>query len=134
KEVIMREKLTNVADKSAIFLSALCIVHCLILPILIIAMPAISAIGFLTDEHFHELLIFFIIPISAMALVSSFIKLKDLRVFYFVVVGILLVTLAAFIGHDVFGHVGEVIATVIGSLLIAYGHTKNLLMRKQSLA
>lgn len=130
----MREKLTDVADKSAIFLSILCIIHCLVLPVIVLALPAITALGFLTDEHFHELLVFVIIPISFLALVSSYIRFKNWRVIGFVVAGVLLVTLAALIGHDIFGHVGEVVTTVTGSLLIAYGHSKNLLLRRKSKA
>ncbi len=128
----MQEKLTDVADKSAIFLSILCLVHCLFLPILVLILPAVSALGFFADEHFHQLLIFVIIPISFIALLSSYIRFKNWSIIGFIVFGVALITFAAFLGHDLVGHVGEVVLTVIGSIFIAYGHTKNLSLRRQS--
>jgi hypothetical protein len=40
-----------------------------------------------------------------------------------------LITVAIF-GHEAFGEQGEVIASVVGSALVAFGHVKNFTRRK----
>ena len=58
------ENIQAIADKSAIALSVLCALHCLLLPAAIVLYP--STLGFLPgDESVHLALLFGVIPISA---------------------------------------------------------------------
>ena len=64
------ENIQGIADKSAIVLSFLCALHCLLLPAAIVLYP--STLGFLPgDESVHFALLFLVIPISAYALVKG---------------------------------------------------------------
>ena len=54
-------------DKFAIGLSMLCAIHCLLLPLLLIALPSISALQ-LQNEAFHFWMLATVIPTSLYAL------------------------------------------------------------------
>ena len=54
-------------DKIAVYLSVLCAVQCLLLPVSALLLPTLSLIP-LADEWFHSLLLFFVIPTSVLAM------------------------------------------------------------------
>ncbi|MBT0587576.1 MerC domain-containing protein [Alteromonas oceanisediminis] len=120
----------NLADKVAVGISALCVIHCLLLPALLIILPAISSVGIFGDEQFNWWLLVAVIPISFVAILLGFKHHKDWHVVRLVSTGIMILTLTALFGHDVFGEQGEVVASVIGSLLVAYGHLRNFKFRR----
>lgn len=121
--------LTNAADKMAIGISVLCTLHCLVLPILLVALPPVSGLMALSDEVFHQWLLFAVLPISFFAIFAGFAHHRRMSVSMITVSGIILLISAVTIGHDVLGETGEVVLTVIGSLLVAIGHFQNLRLR-----
>ena len=54
-------------DKFAIGLSMLCAIHCLLLPLLLVALPSISALQ-IENEAFHFWMLAAVIPTSLYAL------------------------------------------------------------------
>src|SRR5262249_60236071 len=52
-------------DRIAITLSTICIVHCLAMPVLVAALPVL-AITLGTDGHFHALMLWLVVPPSAL--------------------------------------------------------------------
>lgn len=125
----MYRKLLNFADSSAIFLSIICIIHCLALPIIVIALPALTSLAFFEDEIFHTWLLFAVIPISIFAVLMGYIHHRSWPIVIISTTGIATLVLVAILGHDVFGEVGEIAVSVIGSILVAYGHVKNFKYR-----
>ena len=63
----MKNALNINFDNVAIGFSVACALHCLLLPIAVIFLPAISA-TFLGSEDFHKTLLYFVIPSSIVAL------------------------------------------------------------------
>ncbi|WP_239023950.1 MerC domain-containing protein [Paraglaciecola marina] len=121
----------NLADRSAIFLSTLCMIHCLVLPLILILLPTLTTLTFFSDERFHTWLLYAVLPISAFAVVLGYFHHRSWLVVLITSMGMgVLVTVAIF-GHDVFGEQGEVFASVIGSILVAYGHIINFKARRQ---
>lgn len=116
--------MTNKLDKFAIGFSALCVVHCLFLPVLIAAIPAFGAM-FFTDEVFHKLLLVGVLLTSLSGLILGCKKHKQWRIFGYGSVGIVILIFAAFFGHDFMGVEGERLFTIIGSLVVAYSHYRN---------
>lgn len=57
-------------DTIAVILSALCVLHCLFMPLLVIALPSWSAY-FFANEEFHFWLVLLVIPISSWALYAG---------------------------------------------------------------
>ena len=123
-------KLIDSTDKVAIVLSFVCVIHCIALPVVLIALPSISGLLAFDDEVFHLWLLFAVIPISLFATTTGYFHHRRKSVLSLGLVGMAVLVLAALVGHDLFGHTVEVIMTFVGSLLIAYAHLRNLNSRR----
>jgi len=62
----MKSSLTSMLDASAIGLSTLCLVHCLLLPVAAALLPALAAAG--EAEWVHGLFVAFALPLAGLAL------------------------------------------------------------------
>ena len=122
----------KISDKAAIALSMLCVVHCLLFPVLLLLLPPLAGILALDDELFHKTLLFFVVPISVIALMMGYLYHRNHTMLLVGGVGLSLLILAAVLGHDVLGEYGEVVLTVIGSSFIAFSHIRNLRLRRQT--
>ena len=112
------------ADKSAIALSALCALHCLLLPVTVVMYPnAISV--FPNDEVVHLSILFIVIPVSLFALFRGSQIHKRPSIFYFGVLGLIVLILALVAGHSIFGEYGEKILTLVGSGVLILAHSRN---------
>ncbi|CAD5248429.1 conserved membrane hypothetical protein [Alteromonas sp. 38] len=122
----------KISDKTAIALSMLCVVHCLLLPVLLLLLPPLAGVLALDDELFHKTLLFFVVPISVIALMMGYFYHRNHTMLLVGGVGLSLLILAVVLGHDVLGEYGEVALTVIGSSFIAFSHIRNLRLRRQT--
>ncbi|MEP4889505.1 MAG: MerC domain-containing protein [Aliiglaciecola sp.] len=125
-------KIQEIGDKTAVGLSLLCVVHCLLFPILLILMPPLSGLLSINDTLFHRWLLFAVVPISAIALVMGYFHHRSRKVFLLASFGLTLLIVTALIGHDLLGSVGEVVMTVIGSSIIAFAHIRNYQLQRRS--
>ncbi|GLR71582.1 MerC domain-containing protein [Agaribacter marinus] len=125
----MPDTATDIADKSAIALSGLCIVHC-ILPILLsLILPYFAGLSYLTDEAFHLWLIIFVVPLSLFTISWGYRQHRNKKTLILALIGLMLIIVSAAIGHDTFGHTAEVLISIAGSTLIVWGHLKNMKLR-----
>ena len=109
----------KVLDKIGISLSFICLIHCLIIPILLIFFPIVNSISFISDEQFHWILFTLILPV---AIISLFIGCMKHRNFWILLpsgLGILLLILGV-VFHDI-----EKVSTVLGGIMIAVSHIAN---------
>ena len=111
-------------DKISIGLSALCAVHCLVLPIVAGLLPALAA-ATASHSHFHVLMLVLVIPLSGLALGTGWLRHRDGIILALGLCGIGLLTIAVTVGHDLLGHEGERWATLAGSFILATGHYRN---------
>jgi hypothetical protein len=111
-------------DGAAIAMSAACILHCLLTPLLVILFPILGSTAF-ADDSFHGLLLVLIIPTSTIAFYIGCRQHGDGSVLLLGVSGILVLVAAALLGTTGLGIVGEKIATGIGGTLLALGHVQN---------
>ncbi|MES2856983.1 MAG: MerC domain-containing protein [Bdellovibrionota bacterium] len=111
------------ADKLGICLSGLCLVHCLLTPFVLIALPSLTVASFESHHIFHELLLI-VLPIVALAaFVPGYLRHRDLRVFFWSIPGLALLAIAATIFHDdIWLQAG---VTITGSLLLIKAHMLN---------
>lgn len=123
--------LTNSLDKSAITLSALCVIHCLLLPVLIVLLPSLAATG-LDNEMFHIMMVTLVLPISIYALTMGCKKHKKQSVAYTGVIGLLILVAALVFGESHLGEAGEKLWTTIGSVIISIAHIRNFKLCQQS--
>ncbi|WP_245219870.1 MerC domain-containing protein [Pseudoalteromonas arabiensis] len=117
-------KLQLMMDKFAIGLSAMCAIHCLAVPVLLVLLPSTAVLG-LGNEQFHFWMLVAVLPSSLLALVLGCKKHKKYRFFMFGVVGLLLLVIAAYFGAGRLGEVGETALTILGSSFIILGHWLN---------
>ncbi|GGQ04849.1 MerC domain-containing protein [Shewanella litoralis] len=111
-------------DKFAITLSFLCVIHCVVLPFLLVLLPSLG-VWQLDNEAFHSWLLIAVLPVSLYALVSGYKKHQQYRFLLIGISGLLLLLFAAVFGHDTVGEAGEKVLTVLGATLVAIAHWVN---------
>jgi hypothetical protein len=123
------KQIQSQADGLAISLSVLCILHCLLIPVMVIALPTLSSF-FFTDEAFHIWMVVAVIPVSALALYSGWKKHLVFQVALVGVIGLLIISCATFLGHEYLSEYWERFLTVIGTIIITSSHIWNYYLRK----
>ena len=63
-------------DQLAVGMAAVCAVHCLLMPVLIIALPIIAT-GFFAHEQFHLWMLLFVLPTTGLSIFMGCRKHKD---------------------------------------------------------
>lgn len=125
----MAKKPKSLFDKFAISISAICIVHCLTVPLLVAFLP-IAALGLSFDQHFHEIIFWLVFPVSSVGLIAG---AREHKTFMPVIMGILglgVFTYSIYL-HGILSLSLEFILSISASLLLAYAHWMNLkLVRK----
>jgi hypothetical protein len=111
-------------DRTAIALSTACAIHCLFLPVVVVMFPALTT-TFFGNENFHHLLLWFVFPTSTIAVMQGCRRHKDKIVLTFVLMGLAFLIATATIGHDFLGEEGERAATVLGAIILVFGHLRN---------
>lgn len=116
---------SNTFDKFAILLSGICLVHCLLTPVLITLLPIVSSSSLVEDILFHQLMLWVVLPTSVTALFLGCRKHKQFLIAAPGIIGISILVAVAFFGHAWFGIVGEKVATSVGGLVLALSHYLN---------
>lgn len=111
-------------DKLAMGLSLTCAVHCLLLPVTLVLLPALT-VNTLGDEHFHQWMLIAVLPTSLFALTLGCRQHRNLSILAVGLIGLLILTLTTVFGHDLLGENGERVASLIGASFIAFSHFKN---------
>tara|TARA_Y100000022_G_scaffold53913_1_gene45796 strand:- start:14 stop:424 length:411 start_codon:yes stop_codon:yes gene_type:complete len=111
-------------DRAAMWLSGLCLVHCLALPLAVLLTPTLSQWLEATETTTHWILFGIAIPISVIALVQGYRRLRSVKTLLLGGIGLLLMLVA--VSH-VFGREMEVLLTVIGVTAVLFAHLRNLL-------
>ena len=119
----------NFLDVLAVVISAICAVHCLALPVVIVAFPLLAG-SVLTDDAFHRIIIWLIVPTSVIAVLAARRSHPDKRVLLLVGAGLALLLLAAFWAHDYAPRWTDTTLSVVGGLVLALGHWRNLRLCK----
>lgn len=112
-------------DKFAVFLSGVCVVHCLVAPIAITMLPLFIANSLLEDILFHKAILWFVLPTSCIALFVGCRKHRDWLIAGTGIAGMLLLVLIAFFAHDLLSSTQEKIATSAAGLILAASHVLN---------
>ncbi len=109
-------------DGAAVALSALCLVHCLALPLIVAGVPFLAQFA---DSHLHYQALILVIPLSVIALGIGYRRHRDPRIVAGGALGMLLLIIGATVAHSQLGLAADRIFTICGSLLLATAHWKN---------
>ena len=117
-------------DKVAVLLSGLCLLHCLLLPFVIAVLPFLGQIG---DDHFHQELLLFVVPVSVVALTVGFRRHGHAEVLLFGGLGLAVLIIGGTFIHEVYGAMVDRLMTVTGSMILAGTHYRNYRFAKKGL-
>lgn len=112
------------ADQLGMWTSALCVVHCMLTPVLL-SLSVVSVHFLPSEEKTHRSLAVIIATLGALALVKGYRSHRHLRVLYFMVAGLACIFGGAYWGDRLPSHLAEVMVTFAGSCLMITAHRMN---------
>lgn len=121
---------TALLDRLSIGASAVCGIHCAVLPLFLALFPALSFLPN-NDHAFHEALVWIIVPLSSLAAFLGCRKHKDKRVLMGIASGLVILVGTAFFAHDYVGEGGEKALTVLATVILALAHWRNYSLCRQ---
>jgi hypothetical protein len=125
-------KSTDWLDGAAVGLSALCLAHCLALPLFAGALPLLMPF---VEGHFHTQMLVLVLPLSVVAIGIGVARHRNLRVAWAAAAGMILLVVGATVAHQQLGVVADRLFTVVGAVALAAAHLYNgLLSRRHRLA
>ena len=120
----MRQSALIEWDRIGVAMSALCMVHCLALPVIFALLPALTVYEHFTDTT-HRIFGVALVAISLFAFLPGYRRHRAMIVFVLGACGLGLVVFAAFAGERWLGEYGEIGFTVAGSILLILAHLRN---------
>lgn len=110
-------------DRAAVVLSGVCLVHCMAVPVAMLALPALGALLLQSETLVHWILLGIAVPISALALWVGYSRFGNLRSVWLGAAGLMVMFLG--VSH-LLGRGLEVALTLIGVVLVAGAHWLNI--------
>lgn len=110
-------------DRAAIWLSGLCLVHCLAVPLAFLLAPSLSAWLDATETQTHWILFGLAVPISAIALYRGYKRQPNLLTIVLGLAGLSLMLLGV---THLFGDHLEIVLTTAGVIFVMVAHLRNL--------
>jgi hypothetical protein len=117
-------------DFWGVFISGLCVIHCIAIPLIIVLFPAIGLRFFPQEDVTHVVLLAFILGVAGFAFVNGYRVHGQWRPVAWLVAGLLLVIFATFFVHRYMGHLWEPIFAIAGSLCLVRAHYLNHICKK----
>ena len=111
-------------DRAAICFSSLCILHCLLLPVLLVSYP-IGIVVTLSDELFHQIMVYVALPLSLVSLHAGYGHHKRTQLVLFGCVGLATLVLPLVVPNELISESDETWLTVSGALILCTTHIVN---------
>ena len=121
---LARRVLAIPADRLGIWASTLCIVHCIVTPV-VLSLSVVSAHFLPSEERTHRTLALLIAMLGVFALIKGYRRHRRLRVVLFMGVGLTSIFAGAYWGDRLPSHVTEVVITFVGSCFMIAAHRLN---------
>ena len=118
------DRVRPVADAVGLTGSVLCALHCLIVPVSLLFGPT-GPVSLVEDEFFHRVLLWVVVPAALLAFTIGCLAHKDRWVLLLGSVGLVSLTAAFTVLHDVLGEAGERWAAILASGLLIGAHVRN---------
>lgn len=121
---LSRRVLAIPADQLGVWASALCVVHCLLTPI-VLSLSVVSVHFLPSEEKTHRTLAVWIAIIGALALVKGYRTHGRQLIVLLMMVGLAFIFAGAYWGDHLPSHLAEVLVTFIGSACMIAAHRMN---------
>jgi len=117
------KSLIRFADYAGMAASALCLVHCLAMPLVLAAFPLLGLGG---EHHaLHDALLLGVTVPVLLALVPGYVKHRDAVALSLGVAGLVSFLVAVFVLGPQMGEVAETVGAVLSSVLLMAAHLRN---------
>ncbi len=113
---------SGILDHMAITLSGLCLVHCLLLPFIIVGLPLLAQFN---ETHFHAQMLIAVVPVSLFAFAIAFRRHRNKAIIAWGVAGIAIMFIGGTVAHANYGNLAETLLTIAGSIVLATSHYFN---------
>ncbi len=113
---------SGILDHMAITLSGLCLVHCLLLPFLIVALPLLAQFN---ETHLHAQMLIVVVPVSLFAFAIAFRRHRNKAIIAWGVAGIAIMFIGGTVAHANYGNLADTLLTIAGSIVLATSHYFN---------
>lgn len=110
-------------DMAGVFASTLCMIHCLLLPILVALLPFIAR-PLIQHDWLHVGLAGFVLVFCLMAYVPGYLRHNDKKLLYVGACGLSLVFFATFVARQ-WGEIAEIGILTAGNTILVFGHLLN---------
>ncbi|WP_142714619.1 MerC domain-containing protein [Fodinibius sediminis] len=107
-------------DAIGLGFSGLCIIHCMLIPVVFTMVSLHSTAGVIHDGM-HPVLLLIIIPSVYLAIRQR----KNGNFIYTILIAGLSILILSWVLHDLLGTAGEAVVASVGSLLLILGHWLN---------
>ena len=111
-------------DNFGICASTLCVVHCALTPVLLVALP-LAGLAFLENELVDRSLAVLAILFGIMALNPGYRLHGDIRLLAMAAIGMTCLLIAAFVAEHFWGETGDTVFTAIGGTTLVVSHWLN---------
>ncbi len=112
----------SILDHLAITLSGLCLVHCLLLPVVVVALPLLAQFD---ETHFHVQMLIVVVPVSLFAFVLAYRRHGNKAIIVWGIVGIAIMFVGGTVAHANYGTLADSLLTMAGAIILATSHYFN---------
>jgi hypothetical protein len=112
------------ADTLGMIASLACLVHCVAMPLLLMAMPALAP-NYIHNDYTHFFLAFFVASFCLLGILPGYLRHSRMNVLVLMVTGLSLVLFATFAASLVLGERFEMPIITAGNLLVVLAHYRN---------
>ena len=109
--------------------SAICLIHCLFAPSLIILSYSSLALT-IESELIHKIILLLTVPVSIFAISLGYKNHPNNSIIYSGIAGLTILISALLIGENI-GENAELLLTMVGSLMVIYCHYRNYKICKE---
>ena len=116
-------------DKLGMFLSGLCIIHCLLTPLTLLLLGSSALLGWFASEWIHVALYLPVVLLVLISIIPTCIHLKAYRLLFLAAAGLIAMTVS-------FGFHGaaELVLSIVGAACIFTAHFMNLRLQRRCLS
>jgi hypothetical protein len=118
-------KVRGASDAFGMFASGVCLLHCVGIPLVLLALPMLEIYWLESESWFHHAMVWIVAIPAAIAFVLGYRQHKRVNIFFTAGIGLALIAAAAFYVAPNYGETWEMPVTVLGSLFLIATHLRN---------
>ena len=121
--LVVMKKVLAVGDVVAVSLSMICAIHCLILPLVLVLLPALAPS--FADESFHRWMVVAVVPVSIFSLAMGLRRHKQYLSILFGIIGLVILVFCGYFSEGILSEYWEENLTLIAVSFVVIGHFLN---------